>query len=80
MNRRREPLSTDKYYLVPELARCWGLSARILREAFAKDPDVIKWSNNGTGRRAYVMLRIPLVAAQRFYRTRTGREWNPRAA
>jgi len=70
----------ERHYRIPELAKAWRMSERVLRVWFRDEVGVIKFgiSKLTRGReRTYVSLRIPESVARRVYRERTGQEIRP---
>lgn len=56
------------HYTIAELAEAWNLSDDFVRDLFREEEGVIRWFRRRTGRRRYVVMRIPAETAQRVYR------------
>jgi len=56
------------HYTVAELAEAWNVSEDFVRDLFRDEIGVIRWFRRRTGRRRYVVLRIPAATAERVYR------------
>ena len=56
------------HYTVGELADAWNVSPEFVRDLFADERDVLRWTRNRRGKRRYVVIRIPALVAERVYR------------
>jgi hypothetical protein len=64
----------EKHFTPSDLAKAWGVSAETVRQIFRDEPDVLRVGSNGvappsiSGKRKYVLLRIPESVAARVHK------------
>jgi hypothetical protein len=58
----------EKHYAPADLAKAWGVSAETVRLTFREEPGVLRLRQPTTGKRSYVLLRIPHSVAERVHR------------
>jgi hypothetical protein len=74
----KKTLEADETYSVKEIAHIWGVSAETARRKLMKEPGVMRFPNDGSGKRRYNRTTIPgAVAIRATLRYTVGSPGNP---
>ena len=65
------------HWRVEQLATEWSYSPSTIIRLFSKEPDVLRLSNEGSGKRTYTCLSIPPAAADRVQKRLSDRALQP---
>jgi hypothetical protein len=70
-NLRDAAVPFEMHFLVPQLARRWGVSEGTAREWFQNEPGVLRFkAPSRRGKRGYISLRVPESVARKVYNER----------
>lgn len=59
-NEAMRSIALERHYTIPQSAKLWAVSQKVVRKLFCEVAGVLEWDNAGKSKkRAYVNLRVP---------------------